>query len=524
MASSSEQPAALAEGRRIYLGNLLYSVQPVEIEEMLKDNGFEGYEQIHISMDPVTARNPGYCFVDFSDRGDAERALASLEARLRGRPLKVGPCEPKKQNRSRWQSDREPAFNRWGDWSGQRKGDGEQREAPARPAGNSGIENGPYGAIKHFDEVAATDNDGRRLYVGGLDSMVDQAQHQDEMQQILEGHKPLAISKRITPHESTKAKGGNHHYCFVDFATVEEADAAKDALDRKVWGTGRLRVNIARALPDKLKDRTTPADVQNDQNAAGERSPWRKPRFDNSNNSTRYKQRSHETSRARHLVELENNHTPPSVVFLGDSMIERLIKTGLSPSFDPWPSPTLISDEVIAQYQTHTPSINTGRLQGVFNAGVGGDKFENVIYRLVGSTDPSRPLVGLLEALQNRGVKLWVLHLGTNNLHPKHGMRKADLDLLGLIIEALLDMGGKVLLVGLFRRKDIKDELVTEANENYIELIKQIEKGRPDRIQFLEPPMIDMDECLADHVHLNQGGYQIWAEVLLKAVKNTLQL
>ncbi|KAK1484142.1 modin [Colletotrichum tamarilloi] len=287
-----EQPAALEDGRRIYLGNLLYSIQPVDIEEMLKDNGFEGYEKIHISMDPVSARNPGYCFVDFAERADAERALSSLDARLRGRPLKVGPCEPKKQNRSRWQSDREPSFNRWGDWSGSRgEGGDEAGRSPARNGRNGGIESGPYGAIKHFDEVVATEGDGRRLYVGGLGAMVDQAQHQDELQQILEGHKPLAISKRITPHESTRAKGGEHHYCFVDFATAEEADAARNALDRKVWGTGRLRVNVARGLPDKLKDRTTPSDVQNEKEN-GERSAWRKPRYENSNrdNSARSSQ------------------------------------------------------------------------------------------------------------------------------------------------------------------------------------------------------------------------------------------
>ncbi|KAK1624331.1 RNA recognition domain-containing protein [Colletotrichum phormii] len=287
MASPSEQPAALEEGRRIYLGNLLYSVQPAEIEDMLKDNGYEGYEKIHISMDPVSARNPGYCFVDFAEREDAERALSSLDARLRGRPLKVGPCEPKKQNRSRWQSDREPAFNRWGDWSGSRgEGGDEAGRSPARTGRNGGIESGPYGAIKHFDEVAATEGDGRRLYVGGLGPMVDQAQHQDEMQEILGGHKSLAISKRITPHESTRAKGGEHHYCFVDFATAEEADVAKNALDRKVWGTGRLRVNVARAMPDKLKDRTTPAEIQNEKDN-GERSAWRKPRYDNSNRENR---------------------------------------------------------------------------------------------------------------------------------------------------------------------------------------------------------------------------------------------
>ncbi|KAI8166587.1 hypothetical protein K4K49_007705 [Colletotrichum sp. SAR 10_70] len=183
----------------------------------------------------------------------------------------------------------------------------------------------------------------------------------------------------------------------------------------------------------------------------------------------------------------------------------------------------MISDETMAQQQPQTSSAKPARLQGVFNAGVGGDKFENVIYRLTGSSDPLRPLGGLLDALRNRSVKLWVLHVGTNNLHPKRGLRDPDLALLRLIVEALLGMGGKILLVGLFRRMDINDELVVKANENYLELVRQFQEEGSDRIEFLEPPLVDMDECLVDHVHLNEKGYQIWSEVLFGAVTNTVK-
>jgi RNA recognition motif-containing protein len=70
------------------------------------------------------------------------------------------------------------------------------------------------------------------------------------------------ISKRITPHEVTAAKPGNHHYCFVDFETAEEASAAMAATN----GTslpqygGRLRVSIANPIPSKLTRRATGAD------------------------------------------------------------------------------------------------------------------------------------------------------------------------------------------------------------------------------------------------------------------------
>lgn len=175
---SREQPAALLEGRRIYLGNLLYVVRPVEIEDTLKDNDFGNFEKIVISVDPVNGRNPGYCFVDFVKRADAERALSSLCVDIRGRPVKVGPCEPKKQRQRVWGREAEPNDKRWGSWTGQQE------------PGVEGTGDSPYEAMGHFDKVVGTDGDGRRLYIGGLTRMIDQQQAQEEMRDILAGFNP----------------------------------------------------------------------------------------------------------------------------------------------------------------------------------------------------------------------------------------------------------------------------------------------------------------------------------------------
>lgn len=78
-------------------GNLPYVAKPYDIEKLLAENGFGDLENIHISVDPVSARNPGYCFVDLPDRATADRAIASLSASIHGRRIKVGPCEPKKK-------------------------------------------------------------------------------------------------------------------------------------------------------------------------------------------------------------------------------------------------------------------------------------------------------------------------------------------------------------------------------------------------------------------------------------------
>lgn len=64
----------------------------------------------------------------------------------------------------------------------------------------------------------------------------------------------VAISKRITPHPSTRTKPGNHHYCFVDFETQDDAEDAIRVLDGRCVPGGRLRVSMAHGLPISARD------------------------------------------------------------------------------------------------------------------------------------------------------------------------------------------------------------------------------------------------------------------------------
>lgn len=175
---------SIAEGRRVYLGNILYRVEPHAIEQMLKDHGFEDrFEGIHISVDAVTGRNPGYCFVDFMTREDANEALSSLGGvTILDRPVKVGPCQPKGAER-RWKSDGyKPTFQRWGDWHGSRgKGFGQDGGAAV-----DSHEQGPQGALDHLEEVKKGDPP-PRLYVGGLGRMINQEQNDAEIRVYFEG-------------------------------------------------------------------------------------------------------------------------------------------------------------------------------------------------------------------------------------------------------------------------------------------------------------------------------------------------
>ncbi|EAQ93079.1 hypothetical protein CHGG_01314 [Chaetomium globosum CBS 148.51] len=247
--SGPQQRDALAEGRRIYMGNLLYSVQPGDVEDLLRQAGFaESFEKLHISIDPVSGRNPGYCFAEFTTREEADRALEALPgSALFNRQIKVGPCNPKTPSQSRgWgnsnrsgdrsEGGHNPTFQRWGDWKG-------NDSKPARREG----EQGPYGAIRHLDNRSQRATDKAQLYIGGLGMMTSQEQHDAEMQDILAGFEFVAIGKRITPRAETRATPGNHHYCFVDFSSAEEADRALQELNGKAVEGGNLRVSVPRS-------------------------------------------------------------------------------------------------------------------------------------------------------------------------------------------------------------------------------------------------------------------------------------
>lgn len=175
-----EAAKAIAEGRRIYLGNLLYKTTPEDVEELLAANELTAHESVHISIDPLSGRNPGYCFIEFADRESAEAAMATLDGKLLfDRPVKCRPCQPKgevrRPGREQLGQQRTTRFNRWGDWTGAKDANG------APPSDNLTGKSGPYDALRHY-EGARTE--GRQLHIGGLPRMLDQAMNEEEMRSI----------------------------------------------------------------------------------------------------------------------------------------------------------------------------------------------------------------------------------------------------------------------------------------------------------------------------------------------------
>ncbi|KAH6653162.1 SGNH hydrolase-type esterase domain-containing protein [Truncatella angustata] len=235
----------------------------------------------------------------------------------------------------------------------------------------------------------------------------------------------------------------------------------------------------------------------------------------------KYKQHSLKTSRDDHIPLLISGCQTPSIVLLGDSMIERMQTTRTTPGLHSWPSETFLDDASLKNL-TLTSGAEIERLQGVLNAGVGGDKYENILYRLLG--DPARQLRGLTDVLSQNNITLWVIHAGTNNLRSKRGLSDESVDLMRLLLQAVLRIskpGTNILVTGLFYRTDILDRLVSDANAKLKLLVRSM-NGRSEkkRIVFVPPPTSVGGEHLEDHVHLNTEGYRLWIEYLLPKVSS----
>ncbi|KAI1262292.1 hypothetical protein F5Y18DRAFT_397891 [Xylariaceae sp. FL1019] len=225
---------AIEEGRRIYIGNLRYSAKPEDIEDLLKANDLGHFNNIHISIDPFTGRNPSYCFVEFPDADLATKAMEILEGKnLLGREVKCRPCQPKGSGSGGKQSD---APSRWGQWE-KTDGDGQGRQHPPS-----------------FDRYRQ-DFTGKRLYVGGLPRMHDQSTNFAEITELFKDFKLEAISKRVSAHESVREKPGNHDFCFVDFGSAEDAKTALETMNGRMFRGGRLKVSTAKGRSNKWQER-----------------------------------------------------------------------------------------------------------------------------------------------------------------------------------------------------------------------------------------------------------------------------
>jgi len=179
------------------------------------------------------------------------------------------------------------------------------------------------------------------------------------------------------------------------------------------------------------------------------------------------------------------------------------------------------------------------RRPGVFNAGVTSDTTMNLIYRLQGSgaeeiyQNPYMPnileypeLQGLFKALGSEtAVKLWVVHIGANDLRAGHQWDPIPLYVLLELLFRNSAADAKVLLTGLFYVSTVPDAYTDRVNEQY-RRAAQYFGGRygAHRIRFLRAPWgfhAPIHVRPGPHIEgmhcedLSWAGYKMWMKFLV---------
>ena len=336
----------------------------------------------------------------------------------------------------------------------------------------------------------------------------------------------LKILRQTRPSLAAKFQRGPNH-SIAGIASIASFSSGKNSTT-----AADLKRHTARSQhsPTKGYDATTTAASASASNpsTASSNSPSLDALMANLRPHARYKARSYNTSKNSHIPLLQAHlavhpSDGPKLVLLGDSMFERMITTGRTPNFpSPWPSETMHpdTDELLAVF----PHLEDRRLCGIFNAGVGGDKVQNVIYRLVG--DEERGLPALLPILAP-SVKVWVVHAGGNNLTPAAGWSEQDEAMVRELARALLAVspGSRVALTQMFYRKDVPLEIVNDTNARIRRIAKQLrEAGFGDTVDCWRPPrLFRVRKHLQDQAHLNLEGYRVWTEQLLVRFRSFLR-
>jgi lysophospholipase L1-like esterase len=147
------------------------------------------------------------------------------------------------------------------------------------------------------------------------------------------------------------------------------------------------------------------------------------------------------------------------------------------------------------------------------NFGIGGDRAENVLFRLENGE------------LQWTSPKVIVLLLGTNN----SGMNNSGEIALGVatVIRQLRGMlpETKILLLAIFPSKDPGKDSKTRGANTYL---AKMDDGKMVRYLDINAKFMDKDgklrnDVMQDGVHLNRNGYAIWGENIAKTLDKMMK-
>ena len=189
------------------------------------------------------------------------------------------------------------------------------------------------------------------------------------------------------------------------------------------------------------------------------------------------------TTHARHLEILKNRPDLQSgaILFLGDSMMERWLTTGKS-----------FWNNELSKYP-------------IMNAGVGGDRIENLLWRI--TTNP-----GILDVASYSTIFLMI---GTNNIEKSkpENVATAIQSLLQTIFDKQPNVK-RVILYGLTLRSDVPHHKIADLNRLLSELCAQSTFN--SRLTFTSfSDKLNEDRYFDDCVHLSQLGYEHWLNELI---------
>lgn len=81
-------------GKRLYVGNLSYSINNSSLEELFSQ--FGAVQSAEVVQDRDTGRSKGFGFVEMADDNGAQEAIQGLnEKEVDGRPLTVNEARPR---------------------------------------------------------------------------------------------------------------------------------------------------------------------------------------------------------------------------------------------------------------------------------------------------------------------------------------------------------------------------------------------------------------------------------------------
>jgi lysophospholipase L1-like esterase len=236
----------------------------------------------------------------------------------------------------------------------------------------------------------------------------------------------------------------------------------------------------------------------------------------------KFKTRSHDTYHEIHVPELKSRQAQlpegsepnkDSIDSSSTENIEPTTPTDVPAAIDI----VLIGDSMLERLKTTGSQTKIAHLPSSFNAGVGGDKIENVLYRID---------LGMMDLLEERSVKIWVVMVGTNNLKKTHALLPVEVQRYRLLLQSLVLISprSQIIACEIFKRKDIGDQYVEESNELLRNMLNDFNKnlGNGQRTHWVEAPMGITKERLVDHVHLNEEGYRIWDQTLYVKVQELL--